>query len=213
MMACTISRGARADLPSTAPIDGAPESLEEIGAQLEQSVSVPRQDDPRKDAERAEAERRLRAAGDPVALAVGSVGTSLGVTMLLGGTALATTSKWNNQDCPTCLGSVLMLTSGIAFTLIGLVSFGDWGAPQIGRRHARVVDALVDAMRHPSIDAANAARRARLSLGWSLIASSALFFRHDGALHEVDRRARVRPHTQRRDAHLRTPLVTRRSLT
>jgi hypothetical protein len=152
-------------LPNTAPIYGS-DNLESIGAALEQSVSAHRQND-----SRDEAERRLRADGDAESIAVGSTATSIGPTMFIGGIALAATADWNSKSCVACAPAVILMGGGFQLTVLGLFRLADYGGSHQGRGHRRRVDALTAAMSHPSLAAANAARRNRLTLAWSLVAS------------------------------------------
>ncbi len=169
----TLASTARADLPNTAPIYGS-DNLEAIGAALEQSVSAPRQNDSNDSRARDEAERRLRVNGDAIDVALGSMATSVGATMLIGGIGLASSSNWKAIDCPACLPSVILIGGGVGLTLMGLFSLGDYGRPHLGRHHHRDVDVLVAAMSHSSARAANAARRSRSTVAWLFLASGLL---------------------------------------
>ncbi len=60
---------------------------------------------------------------------------------------------------------------GTQLSLLSVAMFASYGGPHHGRHHTRQVDALVRAMSHPSIAAADAARRRRLAFGWSFVAS------------------------------------------
>ncbi len=155
--ACAVSRAAHADLPNTAPIYGA-ESLDSVGATLDQSVSEHGQND-----SRSEAERRLRENGDATSIVVGSTATSLGATLFVGGIALGSSLDWKSPDCPACLSSLVLATFGFQLALVGLIGFADYGSDHAGRGHARRVRALVLAMSHPSLEAARAARCSRTS--------------------------------------------------
>jgi hypothetical protein len=163
--ACTLGRAARADLPSTAPIYGSTD-LDAIGAALEHSVSATGQND----SLREEAERRLRASGDDESIGVGSTATSVGATMLFGGIGLATSADWNSKSCAACFPAVLLTMGGAQLTLAGLIALGEYGGPHHnGRGYRRRVNALVAAMEHPSIAAANATRRHRLTFAWTFL--------------------------------------------
>ena len=172
-LACAVAGAARADLPNTAPIYGG-DSLESVGAALEHSVSGPRHDDPREEAAHDEAERRLRNEGDALSLAMGSTATSVGATMMIGGIGLASTAGSAGVDCPACLPSIILIAGGLQLTVLGLFGLADYGGAHRGRHHERRVNALVRAMSHASIEQASAARRGRLTLGWTLLASGAV---------------------------------------
>jgi hypothetical protein len=170
LSATCVVGAARADLPSTAPIYGG-ESLDAIGARLEQSASAPGHNDSLRD----EAERRLRANGDAESVALGGTATSIGATMLIGGLAFAGTANWSTQDCVACLPAVLLIGGGLQLTILGLIGIGDYGGLHHGRGHGRRLDALVHAMTKQSTEAAASARRARLTLAWTLLASGVAF--------------------------------------
>ena len=160
---CALTSVARADLPSTAPIYGSSD-LDAIGAALQHSVSATRQND-----STDEAERRLRKDADAASMAGGSAATSTGGTMLIGGIALASSASWGSTSCVACIPSVILLAGGFQLTVYGLIDLGEYGGLHKGRGHRRRVHALADAMSHASIDAANAARRNRLTLAWTLL--------------------------------------------
>jgi len=162
--ACTLTRAARADLPNTAPIYGS-DDLQAIGAALEHSVSAPGQNDSSRD----EAERRLREDGEHQAIALGSTATSIGATMFIGGIFVASTSSWDSSNCVACFPSLMLLGGGFQLTLAGILFLADHDGNHHGRGHRHRVDALVSAMSHPSIESANAARRHRLTLAWTLL--------------------------------------------
>ncbi|HEY1960007.1 MAG TPA: hypothetical protein VGH28_30570 [Polyangiaceae bacterium] len=158
---------ARADDGQSVPLAGQSDpsvaTLDQIAAALDHRTP----DDER----RAEAERRLRADGDAGAVAGGSVATSLGVTMLATGIALASKSDLSAADCPTCIPAVLLSIGGAQLLLVGLVDFLSYGGSHAGRHHARYVRTLARAMDHVSPDDARASRRRRLAAGWSLVIS------------------------------------------
>lgn len=162
---CAFSYAAHADLPSTVPIYGG-DSLDSVAASLEHSV-------PPHDDLRDEAERRLQRDGDIGSLVVGSVSASLGATLLGGGIALAAASDWKATDCPACLPEVILLMSGVQLSVLALFVLTSYGGEHHEKHHARHVDELVRAMRHPSTAAAKAARSERLTVGWSFVAFGA----------------------------------------
>jgi hypothetical protein len=175
--ACTFARAAHADLPNTAPIYGSSD-LDAIGAALEHSVSAPRQNDSLRD----EAERRLRADGDDQSVAVGSTATSIGATLLAGGIFIAATQSWDSTNCVACVPSLLLIGGGVQLTIAGLLFLAERGSGHHGKGHHRRLEALVNAMSHPSIDAANASRRRRLTLAWTLLATGVAFAGGSAAL-------------------------------
>jgi hypothetical protein len=109
----------------------------------------------------------LRLNDDAVAMAVGSTGTSIGATMMVGGIALASSANWGSGECPACIPAVLLMLGGFHLSLMSLFSLGEYGGLHQGRGHHRRVTTLATAMSHPSADEARSERLARMTVAWT----------------------------------------------